>query len=198
MNDAQVVAALLKFYKDQGIDLSYMLDDPIFEKLPTQSKIEGIRTHAKEIVEGTAPGYTSLDRKSILAKVLRFGAQGAIGGTLAGAAVGSASKGVPSHFPAVLGGVLGLTVGVADGVLSSKPAISARKSFRNQMIEVQRNPSLPNVLGALSMQRIHSAQTAHHQEAYQAIREHVGKTVSPEGMQGLIRQHIANVEAANS
>ena len=198
MNESQVVAALLQFYKRQGMDLHYVLDDPVFDRLSLQAKVAAIKAHAQEIVDGTTPGFSRLDRSALLMRAGRLGVQGALTGAVAGASLGAVARGVRPYMPAAIGAVTGLAAGVANSLLERRQGVAAKQAVRNQLQAVATDPSDSNALGALSIRGIHGKRTAHFDEAYQTLREFANRSVSPDAIAGRIEQHAQMIEAAQN
>lgn len=195
MNETQVVAALLQFYKSQGVDLHYVLDDPVFASLSLQGKVAAIKAHAKEIVDGTSPGYSPLDRKMLISRAMRMGVQGGLAGATAGAALSAATRGF-KYAPVVIGGLTGLGAGIASGFLERKQEINAKKSIRNQLQAVASNPTDANALGALSIRGIHTRQSGPAEEAYAILRDRANASIAPDALRARIGAHMDMVEAA--
>lgn len=195
MNETQVVAALLQFYKRQGMDLHYVLDDPVFASLSLQGKVDAIKAHAREIVDGTSPGYSPLDRKMLVSRALRMGLQGGLAGATAGAALSAATRGF-KYSPIVIGGLTGLGAGLTSGFLERKNEVDAKKSIRNQLQAVASNPTDANALGALSIRGITARQSGPAQEAYAILRDRANESISADALRSRIGHHMDMVEAA--
>lgn len=196
MNESQVVAALLQFYKRQGIDLHYVLDDPVFDKLPLQAKVEAIKTHAAEIVEGTHPGLGKAERGSILTRALTLGAKGGMTGAALGASLGAVARGAKPYMPATIGAVSGFTAGVANGLLEARQNIAAKRAVRNQLQAVSQDPSDSNALGALSIRGIHNRQNANMAEIYALLRGAAESGAKPTTIAPIIERNILLEQAA--
>ena len=196
MNDQQVVSSLLAFYRQQGIDLSYVLDDLIFTKLPLASKIEAIKTHAQEIVDGTSPGFNKVDRNAILARTARSIVTGGLTGGSLGAALGAGIPGFDPRKTAIIGAVTGAASGLGSAVLSRIGEVSSRKAVRGQLEAAAKNPTDVNAIGALSIQGIHGRQGAAREQLVQSLQEAASKAVSAEGMAPHIQHYIHNLQNA--
>lgn len=196
MNESQVVAALLQFYKRQGIDLHYVLDDPVFDKLPLQAKIEAIKTHAAEIVEGTRPGIGKAERGSILTRALTLGAKGGVTGAALGASLGAVARGAKPYMPAAIGAVSGFAAGVANGLLEARQSVAAKRAVRDQLHAVSQDPSDTNALGALSIRGIHARQSANMDEVYALLRGAAERGAKAETIAPIIERNILLEQAA--
>ena len=196
MNDQQVVSGLLAFYKQQGMDLAYVLDDPIFMKLPLASKIEAIKNHANEIVEGTSPGFNKIDRQAILARTARSIVTGGLTGGSLGAALGAGVPGFDPRRTAILGAITGAASGLGSALLSRAQEMTARKAVRGQLAAAAANPTDANVLGALSVKGIHSRQGAAREQIIHSLQEAANKAISHEGLAPQIQFYIHNLQNA--
>ena len=201
MNDQQVVASLLAFYKQQGMDLSYVLDDPIFIKLPIASKIEAIKKHAQEIVDGTSPGFNKIDRNAILTHAAKSIIAGGFTGASLGAAWGSTVPGFSPRNTAIIGALAGATAGLGNSALGRYHELSARRAVRDQLQAAAENPSDTNAIGALSVQGVHSRQGDARNEIIDTLRNATSHASSKEGIAPLIgyyEQELAKAHAAKT
>jgi hypothetical protein len=152
MTDEQIVSALITSYRNRGVDLSYLLSDPLFERLPIRSKIQAIQNHAEELQAGIKDGITSNDVKRMSADILFEGARGAsVGGGL-GAAL--AAAGAAGGITPLKGALLGAAVtGVTGGLLGAfrgYQGVGERRDLKTALKAVSEAPSPTNALGALS------------------------------------------------
>jgi uncharacterized membrane protein len=201
MNDQQVVASLLAFYKQQGMDLSYVLDDPIFVKLPLAARVAAIKKHAQEIVDGTSPGFNKIDRNAILTHAAKSIIAGGFTGASLGAAWGSTVPGFKPKNTAVIGALAGATAGLANSALGRYHDLSARQAVRGQLQAAAADPSDVNAIGALSVQGIHNRQGAARNEILQTLRDATSHASSKEGIAPLIgyyEQELAKAHAAKT
>lgn len=196
MNDQQVVSSLLAFYKQQGMDLSYVLDDPIFLKLPLASKVEAIKNNAQEIVDGTSPGFNRIDRQAILARTARSILAGGMAGGSLGAALGAGIPGFDPRRTALIGAITGAASGLGSEVLGRSQELLARKAVRHQLEAAAANPSDVNAIGALSVRGIHGRQGAARDQIISSLQEAAGKAVSHEGLAPQIQYYIHNLQNA--
>lgn len=196
MNDQQVVSSLLAFYKQQGMDLSYVLDDPIFLKLPLTSKVEAIKNHAQEIVDGTSPGFNRIDRHAILARTARSIVTGGLTGASLGAALGAGVPGFDPRRTAIIGAVTGAASGLGSAVLSRAQELTSRKAVRNQLEAAAADPTDINAIGALSVKGIHGRQGAAREQIIQSLQEAAGKATSAEGLAPQIQYYIHQLQNA--
>lgn len=152
LTDDQIVLALIAAYKSRGTDMSAMLDDPLFDKLPAATKIKAIQNHAGTIGEGIKPGYGKVDYTRIGANTLLS----IPGGAMAGAGIGatlaarSGNLGVGALHGAVVGGLLTGVSGAMSGWLSSKDDVSRRQALKTVLTEAGNNTSVEKAVGALT------------------------------------------------
>lgn len=196
MNDQQVVTSLLAFYRQQGMDLSYVLDDPLFSKLPLASRIQAIKAHAQEIVDGTSPGFNKIDRQDILARTARAIVTGGLTGGSLGAALGAGVPGFDPKKTAILGAITGAASGLGGAMISRTQDLMARRAVRNQLEATAQNPTDTNAVGSLSIQGIHKRQGAAREHLLQSLQEATGKAVSAEGLAPQIQYYIHNLQNA--
>lgn len=189
MNETLVISSLLQFYKNQGMDLHYVLDDPVFNSLPLQGKVNAIKAHAQEIVDGTSPGYSRLDKKNLLTRTLTRGAQGALSGAAAGAAVGAFAKGF-KYAPIAIGAVTGLSAGLASAKIQQSQEASAKNAVLAQLARVAKDPTDVNAIGVLSTKGVHHLQSQAKDEAYQLLRERSQSILSEDRLAKRIQHHM--------
>jgi hypothetical protein len=78
MNTTEI---LLKFYRDRGISLEKVIDDPVFRSLPVQQQLAALRQNAENILAGVKPNGAAVKAKTIgvnMAKGIGAGAIGAM------------------------------------------------------------------------------------------------------------------------
>lgn len=152
LTDDQIVLALIAAYKSRGTDMSAMLDDPLFDKLPAATKIKAIQNHAGTIGEGIKPGYGKVDYTRIGANTLLS----IPGGAMAGAGIGatlaarSGNLGVGALHGALMGGLLTGTAGALASMFSSADDAARRKALKTVLTEAGNNTSVEKAIGALT------------------------------------------------
>lgn len=196
MNDAEVISGLLQFYKSQGMDLHYMLDDPIFHKLPIQSKVEAIKRHALDIAHGTSPGFGRLERKALITRAITTAVKGAIAGGVAGASIGAVARGAPGHAPLMLGAIAGASAGLFTSAVDTQQSVSGKNAVRNQLLATAANPTDSNALGSLSIRGIHAVNSKHQDYLRSAMMDSAENTISHGRMAGLLEGYVQRLEAA--
>lgn len=158
MSDSLVITALLKHYKSQGIDLYHVLDDPLFSKLPLETKIEAVKANAAHIVEGSRPSY-GMSASNILKKVLSSSLGGALTGMTInmGNSLMSGRSLTPGTFKlgAGIGSLAGALTGAVTGVLDESTRSAQHDAMIRALREVEKTPSFDTAVGALSASRAH-------------------------------------------
>lgn len=186
MNDQQIVTALLSFYKQQGVDLHHVLDDPTFVKLPIASKILAIKTHAKIILDGTSPGFTSRDRDALISRALRMSIQGALAGGSIGAALGAGRL-----VPSALGALSGLGAGLGVSALGAYSSVAGKEAVRQQLHNTAYSPTDSNAVGTLSMGHFNKGTNAYVTELLQAVSDASNAVISEKSMASRIKNYQA-------
>lgn len=158
MPDSLVITALLKHYKSQGIDLYHVLDDPLFSKLPLETKIEAVKANAAHIVEGskTSPGF---NRPSLWANTAYAAGTGALTGAVLAAHSGFANGTGITPRRLLQGARIGGIAGGITGAFTSGMSVLADRRNRQAILEslsaVADSPTTENAIGALSASRTH-------------------------------------------
>ena len=153
--DAKLVAQLIDFYKTRGIDLYYLLDDPIFMKLKLEDKIQAIKEHAHEILEGTPIGPSKLDYRKLRNSIGAGAAVGAFSGAASGVAASRLfAKG--NFNPIVLGSsaIIGAVYGGLNGAWNERKNLTNRAQIHNQLKRVVEEPTDTNALHTLMLRNV--------------------------------------------
>lgn len=171
LDASQVVNSLIAFYRSKGADLSYLLGDPIFQKLPLEERVNGIKAQANTLLEGIPQGLNRQEKNLVWGDV--------VGGTMTGAGIvggishwaakshpgmGSLFSHAPSRYKALATIIVptlvaGAVAGGLAGWAKADTLHQSRKALRNQLQNTARNPSDANALGTLSTAHLHN-QTA--------------------------------------
>lgn len=159
MTDEQLVLAVIRAYKDRGIDTSAILDDPLFAKLSPHTKIKAIQQHASLLHEGVGIGIKPAEYGRIASSSVFTGLTGALAGYGMGAALGASlptAVGVTGRTAAMIGaGLLGLT-GAAAGALNVVSSIDDRRLVKQQLETAKNDPTASNAVGVLSTKHMSS------------------------------------------
>lgn len=154
MND-KLILQLMDFYKARGIDLHYLLDDKLFDSLPIDRKIEFVRTHAQELLDGTSTGLSKLDlakaRSNLKSSVLLGGATGLLASVGASRALGKpfGAGAAAALAPLLIGVTSGAGFGVIRTGLDEYQNYQKRKSMHQAFQNVVNNPSDQNAFYAV-------------------------------------------------
>jgi hypothetical protein len=151
MTENEIVLSLLKFYKDKGLDLYKILDDPSFKALSLETKLTAIKRYAQDILSGTPQTFGKKDFKSLLRGALIHGGIGmAAGGMTAFGTAATFSKGrVPPEV--ILGGAMVGAIGGAAGSLFDTLIKSQGRTYvGNELKQVIANPSTENAFNVLT------------------------------------------------
>jgi len=74
-----ITEVLIKYYKDRGVSLEKVIDDPVFKSLPVQQQIAALKQHAADMQEGVKPNGVVSNSKTIALNVAKGIGAGAIG-----------------------------------------------------------------------------------------------------------------------
>ena len=191
LSDDQVVNSLLAYYKSRHLDLSFLLGDPTFQKMPVSVKIDFVKRSVKELADGVHSGFTTSERASITSGALMsaLGGAGAAGWAMKGIEAASAvpffkAKAATMGLAAVGAGALG----AAAGYMRAAGQRDRRLFAKHELSILHRDPSDANAVGVLSagitpgltlkdilLQKIEGQVSAR----ADGLGEHVGKTALP-------------------
>jgi hypothetical protein len=150
MNEEQIVLSLIAMYKREGIDLHQLLDEPLFNALPVQRRIELIRMYAKEIHAGIHSGVSSRDVKSFLKGLLPSAFGGAVAGFGAAKAVSHAIQGGRMAPGALVGGAIaGASFGAGIRLFRAVGENSERRRIKEYFGQAAQNPTDGNAIQAI-------------------------------------------------
>lgn len=184
LTDDQIVRSLIAYYHNTGVDLSTLLNDPIFEKLPIGSKVDAIKKYAATIVQGSSKNPGKPYHKAILNSGLLGAGTGAFTGMGAGFATWAAMKPFPLGTLGSLkalaytvgsGALLGGASAAISSYLEHKGNITARENMHNQLRRTAESPTTENALGLLSSNYISSKRD----EGNQALRRRLDSYIIP-------------------
>jgi uncharacterized membrane protein len=179
MNENEIVLSLLDFYKQKGIDLYRVLDDPTFKALSLQTRLDAIKHYAQMIHDDTPHGIAKRDFREGLRSLFVQAGLGAVTGALASAGTavtfnkGKISPGAP---------ILGAMVGGMSGAITSAFSTASRRRDRmimNQHIkDVIDNPTNENALRYLTANNVRSTLTESGNKILNKIQEKVDAGVN--------------------
>jgi hypothetical protein len=156
MNEEHVVLSLLSFYKKEGLDLHNLLDDPLFDKLPLNAKVEAVKNYAEIIRHGMNPSVGT-NRGQMLDTIRSFALGGGMTGFGAAAAASKLFKTSPLGLAgtAVGGAVLGATAGAIGGGITnyfeSRREQGRKEKLHGYLSNVATNPSDEAALHTLAL-----------------------------------------------
>lgn len=134
MTDNEIVLNLLDFYKDKGIDLYRVLDDPTFKALSRDTQLRAIQMYAKRILDGTPKVASKQDIKSMLKGIMLQTVGGAASGGLAAYGLSKAFHGGTVPMESIASGaVFGGLTGVFGGGLGILGKLNDRSFMRSQL-----------------------------------------------------------------
>jgi hypothetical protein len=183
LNNQQVVDSLISYYKSNGEDMTYLLEDPMFNRMPIQDKVEAIKLHAKTFRDSSPATLNRAEKADLKASLLGSAITG-IGAGMLGVGAGIklvSSVGVPlaQHMKAhriaaavSIGSVL-LASGAVSGILGyakAKQLANARQAVRRQLLATQENPSDDNAIGVLASKAQYSRDTAFSQALMGSVK----------------------------
>ena len=158
LSHEDIIDGLMEYYKRRGVDMTYVLSDPVFDKMTINEKVDAIKKHAAEILAHSSGSLTSSEKKDIALK----GAWNAVstvpllaplvGGGYLAVAKTMAAK--PSFRAAALWtlGAAG-AIGIGKGLVSYLGQAKDRKDTREQLTNYINNPVTMNAVGVLSANR---------------------------------------------
>lgn len=156
LSDAQVVSILIDKYKRAGVDLAFVVNDPVFHSLPLASKVDALKSRARELSEGTS-GLSKKDWKPIGIDAA-FGAVGlsmAVPAMIRKVATPEGLANTMTHNralrTAILAGAIGgAGIGAFAGMLNQHSAIKSRLAMKTELDRVALSPEDSTAVSALS------------------------------------------------
>jgi len=135
MDDTQIINSLINYYRDQGLNVVGILDNPIFNQLSTATKVQVLKQHAHTLAEAGS-GFTPKELKDARMGLLMRSLWGAGMGTAAAYQAHKFVSGKGGHLPTeaiamALGG--GAIMGAAGGAMSSGYALMNASSRKNTL-----------------------------------------------------------------
>lgn len=163
MTQDKVIDSMIAFYRQEGIDMSALFSNPVFNNLPLDAKVAAIKKYAAEIRDGTNPNYSKYEKGVI--------GVGALTGTISGMAAGSVGAAAAlKAIEAVAGTALGLKmnhnkilakvllsgaiVGAGLGAMAGSMSEYRSKTYRGLVKDyagkLAKDPTDVNAIGLLS------------------------------------------------
>jgi hypothetical protein len=149
--DQQIINSLIEAYTERGVDLTSIVDDPMFKGLSLSSKISAIKSNANTIIQGTSKGFSKDELKKAGKKAAIAGGLAALFGTLG---TMQAIPFFPGEFKYPVSSIAKL-VGVGAAASAGISGVASfmnhgdRKSILKDLDRVKENPTDNNVLKML-------------------------------------------------
>lgn len=149
--EEQIVKTLIEFYKNKGIDLYAVVDDPLFAGLPMPKKVELLKQFASHIGQGTSRGLSKADISAILKDAAWAGAGTAfVAGTGISTALSYFSGGKIPFKALALGVGAGSALSALASVMESRKRIRDRQEIGSKLDTLVDDPSDANAINLLA------------------------------------------------
>lgn len=139
-------------YEEKGVDVAFLVKDPMFAGMSLEQKVKAIRTYAGEITKSTSKGFSKSDLKSLLIDMTIGTVGGAGAGALGAMHAFSAFSKAPYEAAlrpvgkiALISGLLGAG---AAAVNAGNNFINKR-NILNRLETIKKDPSDNNILKLL-------------------------------------------------
>jgi hypothetical protein len=150
--EEKLIKTLLEQYRQRGIDLYAVIDDPLFVELPLEKKVTLLKQFASHISSGTSRVLTKKDIRSV---IIDAGVSGAISGVLAtsGILAGNAfyHHGRIPVASAVAAVGVGMGVTALTTLMNSRRIYSHRKAMGDSLEQLSQNPTDENAIRTLHL-----------------------------------------------
>lgn len=156
MENEHIVEGLIALYKAKGVDLSYLLGDPVFQALPLKDRVIAVKKHAATLSAGASENLTPGEKAPIKMHAILTGAAGAgVGIALARKLATTGALGAPGSLKALalttaLPTLFGVGLGALAGHAETSNAIRARRNVVGALRDAAQEPSNTNAVGVLS------------------------------------------------
>lgn len=155
LTEDAIALAVINSYKQKGIDMSDILDDPVFSKLNTATKIKALQEYAGVISSGINSSPKGSDARRVAVNAVVDGLVGAITGTVTGAMLGSPHVGIGRS--ALTGAALLGAGGAVLGGLSAMDDIYKRKILQRSLSNLHSYPTAENAVSVLGNKDVSGA-----------------------------------------
>lgn len=175
--EEEVFKSVLDTYRAQGLDLSAVLDDPIFRSLSLGTRIEVIKKYAKEVNSTSRRSITRSDIKDIIVSALATSGLAAGYGLVGGVMAGRLYQGAMPSAKAIIPGaaLFGIGSGVVSGVSAYRKLLKD-KALADNMGRVVDDPSTQNVAKLLTFHHLNRPGKAFN------FADHIGSKLNDEAM----------------
>jgi hypothetical protein len=187
--EEKLVQVMMEQYKERGVDMYALLDDPLFTHMKLEQKVELMKKYASHISSGTSK---TLSKKDIRSLIIDAGFSGLVSGALAAAAVRQAShffnKPV-TPFAAVASAIaLGTLASSASTFFNTGRMVKNKADILKRIDKIVEDPSDENALSAL----VARTYQTHAPGASTVVGNHTGKTISHtmHNLPGIINSNI--------
>lgn len=181
MTPPQIVTHLLDAHKAQGVDLSYLLDNPVFLKLSLPDQLAAIKRHARDIHDGVhlAPSGSEFAQAGVATAL--SGLRGGLAGLGIGAGMQAAGWGMTPQRGAAIGAIMaGIGSAMSQG-LNATSGIADRRLTKSLARRVAENPSDETALDFLNIRGLRRLTS----QPRNRILDHIGQL-----MQGSMESNI--------
>jgi hypothetical protein len=155
--EEKIIKSLIELYREQGLDVTAMTNDPVFTSLPIAKRIELVRDYAKELSQDNGTAITKGDIKVFLKDTAIGAGIGAVGGIIGGVRAGSVIEGVDpkSMLRAIKAStMLGATLGVTSAGIRTLSNIHGRRKLHAQAQKLRDDPSDENAIKLLALRNM--------------------------------------------
>jgi hypothetical protein len=167
MNEEQIVLSLIALYKREGVDVHQLLDEPLFNALPVQRRVELVKMYAQQLHDGIKTGLTRRDAKNFLKDVLY---SGAMGGATGFAAVKALSRsGMVSPASLTAGIFAGLGTGVAISTLKNMDRMGNKHRLKSYFGLTAKNPTDSNAIQSMGFHNLRTRVNKEDSEVFNKV-----------------------------
>jgi len=198
-SNEQILNSLISFYARKGVDMSYVLGDPIFRKLPVEDQVEAIKKNADRILAGTSKTLTKPEKRLIWQNAL---GSSILAGSAAAGVVGAVMRNPAfsntmnrNKSLAFMGGTalaIGGAAGYISGRLGTDDSVASRKAVRKELELTAKTPTNENALGALAASHLYSQVSAPRRDLAAKIINVINGQVSGGAMRERLQSDFEN------
>jgi hypothetical protein len=187
MKDELVIESLIDLYKEKGIDLHILLDDPLFQSLKLDSKVSLIKKYASHISSSTSRSLNKADIRALITNTLIMSGLGALS-SVVGRATFNASTGKPmfsmSAKPMAIAAGIGAAIGAGKTLMDARDSISQRKDSNRYLDKVISSGDDKDALKFLMLRSLHSGKinTGNTASMLNSMGENLSKSLPGVGM----------------
>jgi len=191
MNDEQIVLSLLNFYRNEGIDLHQILDDPIFNSLSLPTKISAIKRHAQLIHDGMSSGINRHELKGIGKSLLWHGIMGGMTGAAATATTAKLFAGGRTTPMAIaLGAATGAGSGLGLAAIRQFEARSERNELRKYLREAAERSDEESALHTIAKRNLQNSQRSENNVAFNKFIDRIVQHNDERARDAAIRETV--------